>query len=67
MLKVDTRGRSCPEPMLMVKKALEENSEIEVLIDSPAARKNIIRYVKDKGHSIEESDLEEEALLKIKK
>lgn len=67
MFKVDTRGRSCPEPMLMVKKALDENSQIEVLVDSPSAKKNIIRYVKDKGHNIEENNIGEESVLKIKK
>lgn len=37
---VDARGRSCPEPVVMTKKALETiQGEFQVLVDSEVARK----------------------------
>ena len=36
MVEIDARGRSCPEPVIMAKRALKENEEIDVLVDNPA-------------------------------
>ncbi len=47
---VDTRGRSCPEPVLMTKKALEQNAEsYEILIDNNTALNNVSRLLKNQG------------------
>nr|WP_330383680.1 sulfurtransferase TusA family protein [Romboutsia hominis] len=40
--KIDARGYSCPQPVLMAKKGLEENPQgIEVLVDNNATCQNI--------------------------
>ena len=67
MLKIDTRGMSCPQPVLMTKKALQNNNSIEVLIDSPVAKGNVIRYAKSNGYNVEENTEGEDILLFIKK
>ncbi len=38
--KVDARGLSCPQPVVLAKKAVENTQEevIEVLVDNAAAR-----------------------------
>ena len=60
---VDARGLACPEPVVMAKKALEENREVTVLVDNEVAVENIRRLaakmacsfsVVDKGGSIRE-------------
>lgn len=68
MYKVDTRGMSCPQPVLMTKNALENsNSEIEVITDSPVAKGNIKRYATDKGYKVDEREEEDYTLLIIQK
>ena len=40
--KVDARGYSCPQPVLITKKSLEENPEgVEVLVDNNTACMNV--------------------------
>ncbi|MBZ4688413.1 MAG: tRNA 2-thiouridine synthesizing protein [Clostridia bacterium] len=51
--KVDARGRSCPEPVLMTKQAIESgNVDLEVIVDTEVAKDNIIRFVKNKGFKV---------------
>lgn len=64
-MRVDTRGRSCPEPLLMVKKSLEEGrNKLEILVDTKTALNNVQRYLKNKGFTA--SILEEEDYFIIK-
>lgn len=53
-MQVDARGRSCPEPVLLTKKALENNfSILEVLVDSTTARDNVSRLANNSGYTVE--------------
>lgn len=51
---VDARGRSCPEPVIMTRKALEkakvERDQIIVYVDSQVAVENIGKLVKRYGY-----------------
>ena len=40
---IDTRGLACPQPVIMAKKAIEENEQINVLVDNDMAVENIRR------------------------
>jgi len=40
---VDARGLACPQPVLLAKKALQENAEVTVLVDDDIAVENISR------------------------
>jgi selenium metabolism protein YedF len=40
---VDARGLACPHPVILAKKAIEENEEVTVLVDNPIAVENIRR------------------------
>ncbi len=52
--QVDTRGRSCPEPVLLAKKAIERFPEgVQVIADNTAAWNNIIRFAKNAGYNVE--------------
>lgn len=48
---VDARGKACPIPVVMTKKAIEGIDEgvITVLVDSVASRENVIKFVKSEG------------------
>lgn len=51
---IDARGRSCPEPVLMTKKALQGNpNSIEVIVDNVTAKENITRFAKNSGYKVE--------------
>jgi len=54
MLVVDTRGMSCPQPVLMTKKAVAaQPSELAVLVDTQVAKSNVQRFLKSKSYSCE--------------
>ena len=44
---VDARGCSCPQPVLMTKKALAKESKLEVLVDNNTAMNNVTVSVKE--------------------
>lgn len=51
---VDARGRSCPEPVLLTKKAIDQQQrgKIVVLVDSGAATENVARLAKKAGWKV---------------
>lgn len=53
MIKIDARGMSCPQPVLMTKKAIKENSDqVEVLVDNETARGNVSRFLSTSGYRV---------------
>ncbi len=44
MKEIDCRGLSCPEPVICTKKALKEDSQIDVLVDNRASLENVKRF-----------------------
>lgn len=54
MIEVDARGRSCPEPVVMTKKALDhyDGQEIVVLVDTNVAKENVSRLAKNLGFTV---------------
>lgn len=62
--KVDARGYSCPQPVLITKKALEEDaSGVEVLVDNNTACMNVKRYMEHAGYSVSIEELEDDFLV----
>ena len=58
MKKVDARGRSCPEPVVMTKKALEAVEEdLEILVGEEVAKENVSRFVKKSGAEVEVTEI----------
>ena len=62
MITVDARGCSCPQPVLMTKKALEKEEKIKVLVDNNTAKENVSRFARNKKYSlsVEDGDAEGE-------
>ncbi|HMK37623.1 MAG TPA: sulfurtransferase-like selenium metabolism protein YedF [Desulfomonilaceae bacterium] len=51
IVTVDTRGLACPQPVLEIKKALEESggNRFRVLVDNDTSRENVSRFARNQG------------------
>ncbi|OGO76813.1 MAG: SirA family protein [Clostridiales bacterium GWB2_37_7] len=60
MSKIDARGLQCPQPVIMIKKALEqiESGEIIAIVDNSTAKENVSRLAANMNyhHEIEEKE-----------
>ena len=52
MKTIDACGISCPEPLLMLKNALNTEKEVMLLVDSKNAYDNCESYARKKGFSV---------------
>lgn len=65
---IDARGRSCPEPVIMIQKAMaSQEKEYELLADNPACVENVTRYAQHNGYEVTVEPSGEDYLLKIRK
>lgn len=55
---VDTRGLSCPMPVIMVQKAVRKDAPatLEVLADAKVAVENITRFARTQGYQVSVSE-----------
>jgi len=53
---VDATGLACPEPVILTKKAFDENSELEVIVSNSTSLENVSRFAKSKNASIKVED-----------
>ena len=50
---VDARGLSCPEPVLLARKALDRGDlPVVVVVDNATARDNVARMARGSGHRV---------------
>jgi selenium metabolism protein YedF len=57
METIDCRNLPCPAPVINVKLALQENTEVRVLLDDGPPRENVARFSRNRGcHVTEERD-----------
>lgn len=53
MGKIDARGRSCPQPVMMTKVHVEKGeTEIEVFLDNAISASNVQRYLEKNGYAV---------------
>lgn len=65
---IDARGRSCPEPVLMTKKALQGNpNSIEVIVDNLTAKENVTRFAENSGYKVDVKQNENDFILDLSK
>ncbi|WP_455046433.1 sulfurtransferase TusA family protein [Mogibacterium timidum] len=53
MTKVDARGYSCPEPVIMAQNAVKEGTSVEILVDNMTPVKNISRFAANNNLTME--------------
>lgn len=51
---IDCRHLGCPAPVIKVKKALEEQDELQVTVDDGAPRENVTRFARNRGYQVTE-------------
>ena len=68
MTTVDARGYSCPEPVIMLRKALAaKQTDYTVLVDNVASKENVTRYAEHEGYHVSCSENGGEYTLTMKK
>ena len=67
MTTLDARGISCPEPVIMLKKALKAESDITLLVDNKIAFQNCEGFAKMQGCTVETEKDDDEYKMRIKK
>lgn len=68
MKKVDARGLSCPEPVIMTKNAMASGeAAYEVLVDNVTAKENVSRFAVHQGYKVQVKEQGDDFLLEIKK
>lgn len=50
---IDARGLSCPEPVILTRKAMASGAaEYMVLVDNHTSKENVIRYGEHQGYQV---------------
>jgi selenium metabolism protein YedF len=68
MKNVDARGLACPQPLLLTKKAIEDDNihELTILVDNKAAVENVSRFSTNAGFEVVEvKDKEDHTAIRI--
>ena len=57
---IDARGYSCPTPVVMVQKAVNNSAPdtLEVAVDNQCSVENVTRFARNAGYQVEVSDWE---------
>lgn len=65
---LDARGLSCPQPVLMLKKAMDGGGEnFEIIVDNTAAKENITRFAGNLGYNVTVNEKEGDYILTVAK
>ena len=66
---IDARGYSCPTPVVMVQKAVNNSAPdtLEVAVDNQCSVENVTRFARNAGYQVEVSDWEGEFKLVLTK
>ena len=65
---LDARGLSCPEPVVMIRKAMmSKASEYTMVVDNPTAKENVTRYAEHQGYNVAVAENGDEYTLTITK
>lgn len=53
MKMLDARGLSCPEPVIMIRKAMmSKENQYEMIVDNPTSKENVMRYAEHQGYHV---------------
>ena len=65
---IDARGLSCPQPVIMVSKALKSQAaEYVVKVDAVTPMENVTRYAESQGYSVAMEEAGGEYTLTLRK
>lgn len=53
MKQLDARGLSCPEPVIMIRKAMmSKDAAYEMIVDNVTSKENVTRYAEHQGYAV---------------
>ena len=65
---LDARGLSCPEPVIMIRKAMaSKESAYQIVVDNVTAKENVTRYALHQGYQVSAKEQNGEYTLSITK
>ena len=64
---IDARGLSCPQPVILTKKGLEECEQLTTIVDNPIARENVKKLAGSKGCTVQVEEKDGEYYIHISK
>ncbi len=65
---LDARGLSCPEPVVMIRKAMmSKGTEYTMVVDNVTSKENVTRYAEHQGYTVSVSEAGGEYTLTMKK
>ena len=65
---LDARGLSCPEPVVMIRKAMaSKEAEYTIVVDNVTAKENVTRYAEHQGYTVTVAQDGDDYTLTIKK
>ena len=62
---LDLRGLSCPIPLIKTKDALSGADAVQVVVDEPSAKENIIKFAKSQKFRVEYAEADGEYTITI--
>ena len=67
--RIDARGLSCPQPVVLVKKAMDKMAKgtLEVIVDTVTSKENVCRLAHGAGYQVTVEEKGEEFFLKLVK
>ena len=68
MATIDARGLSCPEPVILISRAMKSGeSAYEIIVDNRVSRENVTRYAEHQGYTVSVTEQDGEFTLAIRK
>ena len=68
MTTIDARGLSCPEPVILISRAMKSGeSAYEIIVDNRVSRENVTRYAEHQGYTVSVTEADGEFTLSIRK
>jgi len=68
MTKIDARGLSCPEPVILISQAMKSGEiTYEIVVDNRVSRENVTRYAEHQGYKVDVAETDGEFTLSIRK
>lgn len=68
MKLIDARGLSCPEPVLLLRQAMDsKEASYQIIVDNHAAKENTSRFARHQGYEVKVEDKDGEYTLTFTK
>ena len=68
MTTIDARGLSCPEPVILISRAMKSGeAAYEIKVDNRVSRENVTRYAEHQGYKVDVTEADGEYTLAIRK